>query len=584
MQGDPQRQLDNLILDQALRHIAQQLQSMNCRQSLHDFGLPTPAAAPLGAALLEELGRYDQARQAELRNTSERDLNALQRSAFDAVMGAVRSSERGGGVFFCPQGGNVFFLDGPGGTGKTFTYAALLAAVRAEGWLALPVASSGVAALLMEGGRTAHSRLKIPVKNLDATATCNVSRGDSLAGLLLAAALIVWDEAVMMHKHAFEAVDRTLRDIMASADPSLRNVPFGGKVFVMGGDFRQILPVVPRGTRGQIVEASISKSRRIWSTVRVLPLRINMRVQRLLAQGGEGAAEQARRLQAFADYLGNIGNGTERVYPDIGENAILIPPELCCRGNTIEDLIEEVYGGLRLIHDPVRRAEYIIERAILTPLNDDVDALNVRITDMFAFTGLDGAPAQRRLYRSADSVVDGEQQGEYPTEFLNSLSFSGVPPHELHLQEGCPIVLLRNLTNGLANGTRLILKRLMDRVLDCEVATGPLKGTRVFIARLNITPSDAEHMPFTLRRRQFPVRPAFAMTINKAQGQTLAMVGLFLPKPVFSHGQLYVGKSRVGEWGGLKVLVPDGFRDATGEAPAGVYTDNVVYTEVFQGV
>ncbi len=112
---------------------------------------------------------------------------------------------------------------------------------------------------------------------------------------------------------------------------------------------------------------------------------------------------------------------------------------------------------------------------------------------------------------------------------------SGVPPHTLTLQEGCPVILLRNMPGGLANGTRLIVVKLMQHIIDVEIATGPDKGRRVFIPRLSITPSDTERMPFTLRWRQFPLRPAFAMTINKAQGQTLQTVGVYLPKPVFCH-------------------------------------------------
>jgi hypothetical protein len=71
------------------------------------------------------------------------------------------------------------------------------------------------------------------------------------------------------------------------------------------------------------------------------------------------------------------------------------------------------------------------------------------------------------------------------------------------------------MTSGLANGTRLIVIQLMQHVIEVEVATGPAKGQRLFIPQLSITPSDTERMPFTLRRRQFPVRPAFGMTINK---------------------------------------------------------------------
>jgi ATP-dependent DNA helicase PIF1 len=300
----------------------------------------------------------------------------------------------------------------------------------------------------------------------------------------------------------------------------------------------------------------------------------------LLAQGGAHAQADATQQQAFADYLQRVGEGAKRVYPSVGEDSILIPHDMCYNGLTVADLIEEVYGALSSIVEYVTRSAYIIERAILTPLNEDVDALNKLINDKYAFTKHDGSPAQHRVYYSADSVVHGEQHGIYPTEFLNTLSFSGVPPHELHLQEGCPIILLRNMTNGLANGTRLIVIQLMQHVIEVEVATGPTKGQRVFIPRLSITPSDTERMPFTLRRRQFPVRPAFAMTINKAQGQTLKMVGIFLPKPVFTHGQLYVAMSRIGCPEGVKLLVTDGWEDVHEDAPTGVYIRNVVYTEV----
>jgi ATP-dependent DNA helicase PIF1 len=136
----------------------------------------------------------------------------------------------------------------------------------------------------------------------------------------------------------------------------------------------------------------------------------------------------------------------------------------------------------------------------------------------FDLTTLDSPLAQRCTYHNVDSVVQGKQRGVYPNEFLNSLSMSGVPPHTLTLQEGCSVILLRNMPGGLANGTRLIMVKLMQHIIDAEIATGPDKGRRVFIPRLSITPFDTERMPFTLRRRQFLLWPAFAMTINKAQG------------------------------------------------------------------
>ncbi len=176
----------------------------------------------------------------------------------------------------------------------------------------------------------------------------------------------------------------------------------------------------------------------------------------MLAQGGAHAQGDATRQQAFADYLQRVGEGAEHVYPFVGEDSILISHDMCCNGPTVADLIKEVYGTLSSIVEYATRSAYIIERAILTPLNEDVDAFNKLINDKYAFIKHDGSPAQHRVYYSANSVVHGEQHGIYPTEFLNTLSFSSVPPHELHLQEGCPIILLRNMTSGLVNGTRLL--------------------------------------------------------------------------------------------------------------------------------
>jgi hypothetical protein len=256
-----------------------------------------------------------------------------------------------------------------------------------------------------------------------------MSRDSELAALLQAVALIVWDEAIMMHMHVFEAVNRSLQDIMAVINPTFKFLPFG---VVFGGDSRQILPLVPCGTTGDVVAAALNHSS-IWQHVRVFKLHTNMRVQRLLAQGGAHAQVDATRQQTFADYLQRVGEGTERVYPSVGEDSILISHDMCCNGPTVADLIEEVYGAPSSIVEYVARSAYIIERAILTPLNEDVDAINKLINDKYAFTKHDGSPTQHRVYYSADSVVHGEQHGIYPTEFLNTLNFSSVPTHELHL-------------------------------------------------------------------------------------------------------------------------------------------------------
>ncbi len=194
----------------------------------------------------------------------------------------------------------------------------------------------------------------------------------------------------------------------------------------------------------------------------------------------------------------------------------MILENMCYQGDTIDSLVDEVYGNLGCYTDSQSRNEHIIQRAILTPLNEDVDSINTAIMNQFDFTKPDGTLAQHRTYHSADFVVQGEQKGVYPTEFLNSLSMSRVPPHTLTLQEGCPVILLRNMPGGLVNGTRFIVVKLMQHITNAEIATGPDKGKRIFIPRLSITPSDTKRMPFTLRWWQFLLQPTFAMTINKA--------------------------------------------------------------------
>ena len=140
-------------------------------------------------------------------------------------------------------------------------------------------------------------------------------------------------------------------------------------------------------------------------------------------------------------------------------------------------------------------------------------------------------------------------------------------------------MLLRNLdpSKGLCNGTRMILNRIQPRVLDCTVISGDQRfaGNRVLIPRISLTPSN-DSLPVPLRRRQFPVRLAFSMTINKSQGQSVKHVGLNLQTAVFSHGQLYVALSRCTSASRIKVLLPENCENRR--------TSNIVYKEVLNGL
>ncbi len=230
-------------------------------KTLKDFCLPTPSIAfdrlETNRLLKVERDYNVEVLQAEVVMAIE-SLNDGQSAAYNGVIDAYAANHA-----------KVIFIDGPGGTGKTYIENLILNAVRSRGDIALAVASSGIAALLFSGRRTTHSNLKIPI-TLDCTSFCYIRKQDDLAMLIRQTKLILWDKAPMTNKLAFEAVDRTLRDLTG------RNEPFGGIVFVMSGDFRQVLPVIPRGSHADIVSTSIKNSY-LWEFVEVFHLSKNMR-------------------------------------------------------------------------------------------------------------------------------------------------------------------------------------------------------------------------------------------------------------------------------------------------------------------
>jgi len=155
----------------------------------------------------------------------------------------------------------------------------------------------------------------------------------------------------------------------------------------------------------------------------------------------------------------------------------------------------------------------------------------------------------------------------------------GNPNHCVKLKVGVPIMLLRNIdqANGLCNGTRLQVTHLGKNVIGAKVITGKNIGDQIFIPRMNLTPFETG-LPFKFQRRKFPISLCFAMTINKSQGQMLNKVGLYLPRLMFTHRQLYVSLFRVKSKEGLKILILDDNGITTN------LTTNVVYREIFKNV
>jgi flagellar biosynthesis GTPase FlhF len=448
------------------------------------------------------------------------------------------------------QNNQIFFIDGPGGTGKTFLYNLIISKVRSRGEIALAVASSGIAALLLKKGRTAHSRFRIPLKSNDSS-LCGISVQTDLAKLIQNSKVIIWDEAPMQSKYVYETVDRTFRDIMGQINKRNESLYFGGKVIVFGGDFRQILPVVVKGNRSDIVDISINRAD-FWNSVIKLKLSINMRV---FINNSLSNID----ILNFTDYLLRIGDGRETNLNDIIE----LPSQICQPLDKFDDFINDLVNS--------RNGLNLNDWTILTTKNYLVNQINDKIISIF--------PGELQEYLSHDSVElenitnNNNVQQFYPTEFLNSLNVSGLPPHRLLLKKDSPIMLLRNINPsiGLCNGTVLICKILKNNTIGAVIKNAH-REERVIIPKICLHSSESD-LPFTLKRKQFPIRQSFAMTINKSQGQTLKKVAIYLPEDCFSHGQLYVALSRVTSIENLIIF--------TRQENSKFVTKNIVYHEVF---
>ncbi|XP_058726733.1 uncharacterized protein LOC131598119 [Vicia villosa] len=440
----------------------------------------------------------------------------------------------------------------------------LSSALRSERKICITVASSGIASLLLPGGRTAHSKFKIPVSTLD-NSTCNIDKNTEHAQLLQATDVIIWDEAPMAHKNCFEALDKTLKDLMNQNGLSGRI--FGGKVVVFGGDFWQILPVVPRASRSDIVHASIFSSY-VWDHCKVLTLTRNMRLR------NDRGNKNNNDIAEFSKWILDVSDG-RLSEPNDGLANIEIPQELLITDfeDPIQAIVESTYPDLLQNYT---RLDYLQGKAILASTIEVVDRINHYILDLI--------PGEEKEYLSSDEIdkTDATYTEAYEVltpEFLSNLRTSGLPNHILKLKVGTPIMLMRNLdqSQGLCNGTRLIVTRLANHVIEARIISGKNIGNLFYIPRMSMSPSESP-WPFKLIRRQFPIIVSYAMTINKSQGQSLDTVRLYLPTLVFSHGQLYVAISRVTNKNGLKILIHD-----NDNVPLST-TTNVVYKEVFQSL
>ena len=422
-------------------------------------------------------------------------------------------------------GDRLFFIDGAAGTGKTHLYNYLFHLLKSKNIGVIACAFTGIAATLLPDGRTLHSAFKLPfiIKSESMSSITTTTHSEQYR-LIRNLKVIIIDEASMISNVLFDCLDRSLQEICND-----KRV-FGGKFVIFGGDFRQILPVTPRGSRANIVISCI-KSNPMWPRFRPLTLSKNMR-----------ADPQAKE---FSTYLLKIGEGQLPRVSDANRWIVALREDIIVPYDDKEDnelrLIQLIFSNKLT----VKNVEAYSKHVILCPTNLKVMDINNRIIS-------DILEGDMHSYFSVDQP-DTEESLDLPIESIHQLLPSGYTPHKLKLRT--IVIVLQNLSTneGIVNRTRAIVTQLLRNVIQLRILTGHVHDKYILLPRFTfIHESSEDGISLRFTRRKFPIRPAFAMTINKCQGQTFKQVGIYLDQPIFTHGQLYVAFSRMPNFSSLR--------------------------------
>lgn len=418
------RTMDNTdACEQALRIIDLKLQHHG--KTNVQLGLPAPRHRQTEyQRMVTSINASEQTAYAD---KYEPGLTSEQRHVYTAVDNAVTNKQ--------PQ---PFMIDAPAGTGKSHTEKVIAARLRGQGFTVLIVASTGIAALQLPGGWTAHSMFKLPLnERVVDGAMCDINNGSQRAELIRKCDLIIFDELPMTHRYCIEALERSLRDIRGSQ--SL----YGGVTICFSGDWRQCGPVVPFGSAADTVEASFISSD-LWPKTTRMRLTISQR---------------DREDPPYAAFVRSIGEDTQPTNT-FEDGAKLVP--LSHRDSStsdkfslqyttdFNDLINFVYPNIQ--EDATR----LNDRAILATTNVSIDSCNDDISSR--------RNGNHVTFYSSDTLIKDHNNSSSTafcsTENLNNIDVPGVPPHRLDLQSDSLAMLIRNLnfSEGLVNGQKVVVR------------------------------------------------------------------------------------------------------------------------------
>lgn len=481
------------------------------RRTLEDIGLPMLT----DTVVSDDQLRHDE----ELRYTTVAldlhncfRLSDSQRTVFNAATTA--------------EGDRCMYVEAFAGCGKSYVAKSIIAQYRAQGHIVLVCAPSARAAGIFQGGQTCHSTFDLPVVDAGKEVVSTL-RATTIKGRIAAmASLLVLDEAPMLHRKCFEAIDASLREIRSSDDC------FGGVRVLMMGNFAQLGPVVPHEMN--LLETSIRSSslfRNFTLHELVEPQRDAEDVEyscfvRSLAVGrGEFLSAELPSSVHLA-----VGEGDQQV---------------------IDNALEVIYRLLSHVSRPPRVTDHLFKSAVTASTNELVNAHNENVSRRLA-AHLKSQIVQCKA-REFCTDIDPEHQDLASCYIMEAYDDTQYPPHVLELFLGCHVQLTRNFlqSQGLTNGTSLIITSIgRNSIRAVKIDDQMVHGSAVTLSeftffrfRFNI------ELPlmFKFARLQFPFRIAFAVTVHRLQSVTItppACLVIDMRVPPFAHALTYVAMSR----------------------------------------